>query len=222
MAQQVGALVNGLAPDGRLNNVSALIRALLRYSDIIDPWARSVSDTMVADVQRRDISLWRQAGSVIGQELKREILYAPTGAIMNQLQEEQVALIKSIPKDAAERVQRYAEMNIVNGERASEIAKAIMAQEHVSKAKATLIARTEVSRAASNLVQARAQYAGSTGYFWQTARDADVRPSHKAMQGQFVEWSDPPTLDKMVGHAGCFPNCRCYAKPYFPAIGELQ
>jgi len=214
----VGHLVSGLAPDGKLDNTSALIRALLQYAEIIDPWATNVAKAMVLDVARRDISLWKQAGEIIGRELKKEILYAPTGAIMNQLQEEQVSLIKSIPKDAAERVQRYAEMNIVSGERASTISKAIMAQEGVSKAKANLIARTEVSRAASNLVQARAQYAGSEGYFWRTSDDDDVRPSHKKMEGRYVLWTEPPTLDKLTGHAGCLPNCRCFAEPHFPGV----
>jgi len=215
----VGVLVNGLAPNGQLTNASALIRALLQYAEIIDPWARNVAGVMVNDVARRDESLWKTAGKMLGRELKKEILYAPTGRILSQLQDEQVSLIKSIPEEAAERVHRLAEMNIVTGARAATIAKEIMATEGVSKSKAMLIARTETSRAASNLVQARAQYAGSDGYFWRTSKDSDVRPSHAAMEGRFVNWNEPPTLDKMKGHAGCFPNCRCYAEPHFPTLG---
>lgn len=80
----------------------------------------------------------------------------------------------------------------------------------------SVIARTEVARTSSVLTQARAEHAGSTGYIWRTARDGDVRPSHKAMNGRFVRWGEPPTLDNLRGHAGCLPNCRCYADPVIP------
>ncbi|MGN5479510.1 phage minor head protein [Cupriavidus basilensis] len=58
---------------------------------------------------------------------------------------------------------------------------------------------------------------GSPGYFWRTSGDKDVRDSHRDMEGKFVEWDKPPTLDGMTGHAGCFPNCRCYPEPALPA-----
>ncbi|MDR8377773.1 phage head morphogenesis protein, partial [Acinetobacter baumannii] len=54
------------------------------------------------------------------------------------------------------------------------------------------------------------------GYIWRTSEDGDVRPSHKAMNGKFVAWNSPPTLDNLKGHAGCLPNCRCYTEPVIP------
>jgi uncharacterized protein with gpF-like domain len=50
---------------------------------------------------------------------------------------------------------------------------------------------------------------------WRTARDGDVRASHKAMEGKQVDWNRPPTLDGMTGHAGSLPNCRCFCQPQF-------
>ncbi|EFO4716945.1 phage head morphogenesis protein, partial [Escherichia coli] len=44
----------------------------------------------------------------------------------------------------------------------------------------------------------------------------DVRHSHREMEGKFVEWGKPPTLDGMTGHAGELPNCRCYKEIVFP------
>ena len=104
----------------------------------------------------------------------------------------------------------------MTSKRASEVARAILSTEDVSEAKARLIARTEVSRSAANLVEARATYAGSDGYVWRTSGDADVRDSHREMEGKYVRWSSPPTLDGMKGHAGTLPNCRCFAEPVFP------
>ena len=83
-----------------------------------------------------------------------------------------------------------------------------------------LIARTEVARTASGLTEARARHVGSDGYFWRTAKDADVRDSHRQMEGKFVKWNEPPTLsDGTVTHAGQIYNCRCYAEP---VINELN
>jgi len=86
----------------------------------------------------------------------------------------------------------------------------------VARSRALLIARTEVTRTATTLTQARAEHIGSEGYIWRTAGDGDVRPSHRAMNGKFVRWDSPPTLDNLTGHAGCVPNCRCYAEPVIP------
>ena len=36
------------------------------------------------------------------------------------------------------------------------------------------------------------------------------------MEGKFVSWDSPPTLDGMTGHAGEFPYCRCYPEPVIP------
>lgn len=75
---------------------------------------------------------------------------------------------------------------------------------------------TELGRATGALDQARALSIGSNGYIWRTAEDGDVRHSHREMEGKFVEWGRPPTLDGMTGHAGELPNCRCYKEIVFP------
>ncbi|EOT9334790.1 phage minor head protein [Escherichia coli] len=75
---------------------------------------------------------------------------------------------------------------------------------------------TELGRATGALDQARALSIGSNGYIWRTAEDGDVRHSHREMEGKFVEWGRPPTLDGMTGHAGELPNCRCYKEIVLP------
>ena len=82
-----------------------------------------------------------------------------------------------------------------------------------TRSRAMLIARTEVGRVSGEMTKARAMTAGSDGYIWRSAEDRDVRPSHKKMNGRFVKWNEPPTLDNLTGHAGCLPNCRCYMEP---------
>ena len=211
-------LVAGLAPEGKTENVSSLVRTLRDYARLIEPWANAVARYMLADVERKNRSMWRRQSNIISRELRNEIESAPTGAVLRQLQVEQVQLIQSVPLQAAERIHVLATESTITGRRAEEVAKLILETENVSASRARLIARTEVSRAAANLVQARATWAGSEGYIWRTSNDADVRDSHSRMEGKYVQWARPPTLDKMVGHAGCLPNCRCFAEPLFPQM----
>jgi SPP1 gp7 family putative phage head morphogenesis protein len=216
VAKQVGMIVRGMAPDGSTESAHAIVTALQGYAKLIEPWAASVSKVMVADVAMRDKSMWRQRNAEIGRELSLEISKAPTGAILSKLQQEQVKLITSLPLDAAERVHLLSQEALVSSARAKEIAAQIYATGEITESRAKLIARTEVARVSSNLVQARSQYAGSDGYVWRTSEDADVRESHSRMEGVYVRWSVPPKLDNMIGHAGTLPNCRCFAEPIFP------
>jgi SPP1 gp7 family putative phage head morphogenesis protein len=135
---------------------------------------------------------------------------------MRQSLAEQVRLITSLPREAAARVHKLTTEALVTGSRAAEIAREILNTGEVTESRAKLIARTEVSRTATALTQARAQHVGSEGYIWRTSRDGAVRRSHKAMEGRIVRWNEPPELDGMVGHAGEFPNCRCFVEPILP------
>lgn len=141
------------------------------------------------------------------------------GPVMQSIIAEQVKYIKSLPLEAADRVydiQNRAIEAVVTGGRAEHFAKEIAASGDIAKSRADLIARTELGRATGALDQARALSIGSNGYIWRTAEDGDVRHSHQEMEGKFVEWGKPPTLDGMTGHAGELPNCRCYKEIVFP------
>lgn len=215
LAKQIGQIITGYQPKD-LNEASTLNDMLRRYADALTPWATKVASDMLTEVNARDIGAWRALGAEISKGVMRDIMTAPAGEIMRALLSEQVTLIKSIPLDAAQRVHELTLKGLEDSTRASQIAKEIMRSGDVSKSKAMLIARTEVARTGSVLTEARAKHIGSDGYVWQTSRDGDVRQSHKEMQGKLVKWSDPPTLDGMTGHAGCFPNCRCWAEVLLP------
>ena len=216
VASQIGAIVRGLAPDGGVPDPDVVERALRSYSQILRPWAKSVGARMLADVQRRDWAVWKSLASDMSDAMRAELAAAPTGEALRRLLDEQVELITSIPLDAARRVHKLALEARTSGSRADTIVKEIMRSGHVSKSRANLIARTEVARTASGLVQARATFAGSEGYIWRTVEDSAVRRSHKKMSGRFVRWDSPPTTDGLIGHAGQLPNCRCYPEPVLP------
>jgi SPP1 gp7 family putative phage head morphogenesis protein len=193
--------------------------ALERYSEIITPWATKVAESFTIDVTRQNEKQWRQHSKDISSELRNMVDNAPVGQVMKSIVAEQIKYIKSLPLEAADRVydiQNKAIEAVVTGGRAEPFAKEIAASGDVSKSRANLIARTEIGRANGALDQARALSIGSNGYIWRTAEDGDVRHSHQEMDGKFVEWGRPPTLDGMTGHAGELPNCRCYKEIVFP------
>ena len=165
---------------------------------------------MVAEVAKANERDWRKLSAEIGQGIEKEVTQAHIAPAMEQLKRDQVRLITSLPEDASERVNRLTIEALSKGTRAETLAKEIYKTGAVTRKRADLIAATETSRAATTLTQARAEHVGSEGYVWRTSRDGSVRPSHKAMEGKFVRWDSPPTLDGMVGHPGCLPRCRCY------------
>lgn len=191
-----------------------------RYADTLDAWANAIVKKMHAQVSIRDWRQWKKFSEEMGIELRREILEAPTGAALQELMREQVTLIKSIPPDAAQRVHEMVMRGISEGRRHEALVEQIMRIGDVTRARATLIARTETSRTASVLTQVRAQAAGSEAYIWETALDERVRPSHAAMQGRLIRWDSPPTTDGLTYHAGMGPNCRCYCRPVWSARND--
>lgn len=218
VARTVGNIVKGMAPGGVPISLPKLTAALNSYADLLQPWASAVAERMIGEVDARNESAWIQAGRDMGREIRRELQSAPTGQTMRQLQAEQVALITSLPREAAERVHELSMQAITEGGRAKELAERIYNTGAVTESRAMTIARTEVARAASNLTEARAKHIGSTQYEWSTSQDLDVRPEHKQLGGKIFSWSDPPVAGSRGerAHPGTIYNCRCVALPIIP------
>ncbi|MDR3488798.1 MAG: phage minor head protein [Bradyrhizobium sp.] len=184
------------------------------YAQRLDPWADSVADRMVKEIAAADREAWRRTSTLIGRLLHKEIETAPTGAVMRDSLDRQVTLIKSLPLEAAERVHKLTMEGMVEGRRTNDIAKEIVRSGDVCRSRADLIARTEVSRTATELTKARATHIGSSQFIWRTVHDQSVRASHRALDGKVFSWDDPPECDPGY-HAlpGGIWNCRCYPEP---------
>lgn len=170
---------------------------------------------------------WKQAakhnsrGRLIYEALLKE-MKGPIGTALRFQVERNAAIIKSLPLDIAKQVNEHVLREVLKGTRASEIAEQIKAYfPEASKAKANLIARTEVSKTSTALTQARSEYVGANWYVWRTSEDSRVRSSHKIMDGVLVKWNAPPSPEKLDGqnrtfgnyNAGEIFNCRCYPEP---------
>ncbi|MGG3884343.1 phage minor head protein [Brevibacillus panacihumi] len=170
---------------------------------------------------------WRQAakynstGRLIYRLMQKE-MQGPLGATLRLQAERNAAVIKSLPLNVAKQVNEHVLREVMKGTRSSEIAQQIKAYfPEASKAKANLIARTEVSKTSTALTQARCDLVGARWYIWRTSEDSRVRDAHRVMDGVLVKWSNPPNPEQLDGqnrtfghyHAGEIFNCRCYAEP---------
>lgn len=186
------------------------------YAETIGPWAHQAAANMVLGIERDNADKFARLAHRMGYDMRTFLGGDAVGQVVAARIAENTRLIKSLVLDSALRAGELAHESLITGMRAEDMAEEIYGLNGVTKARAKVIAVTEVSKAATALTQARSEQFGSEGYIWRSVRDGATRPSHRAMEGKFVKWSEPPTLDGMTGHAGEFPNCRCYPEPVIP------
>lgn len=136
--------------------------------------------------------------------IKQRKIYVP---LMNKF-EENVSLIKNVPLDVVQELRNKYSSGV--SFRGSDI------EEYLYKRlgnRARLIIRTESSKLNAALTEVRARNLGVPAFVWSTSEDQRVRPSHKLMNGVVVFYGNILSLDKMVGYAGEYPNCRCIGLP---------
>lgn len=135
---------------------------------------------------------------------------------------ENATLIKTIPSLFAQKATEYATEEYLKGNRASVIRDKVLAMySDITEVEAQRIARTEVSKASSQLIQIRSKAVGINWYVWRTSKDKRVRHSHDVMEGVLVNFNNPPSPEKLAGekylygvyNAGEIFNCRCYPEP---------
>jgi hypothetical protein len=206
-------------------------------SDDFRKFAEAAALKMVTGLFRDVGNSWRQAAARNGKgrelyiALMRELRAGKKGERLNQLITENTYRIKTLPEDIGKDVAAYVERESLKGRRASDIQKEIvkMFPEH-TKARAELIARTQVSYTQTNLIRTRAESLGLNWYAWRAVGggkgDGRTRSSHRSMSGVLVNWNDPPAPETLFPrytktgrpyrnslgsyHAGQAPNCRCY------------
>lgn len=218
VGEYVGGVINTLWSPEDPNSETKIRAALNAYGTWLRPWAEAAGASMLADVKRRDERVWKSMSKELGSGIQKLIDSEPEGELLKFLLAEQVHYITSLPLDAAQRVHELVLKNMEGGNRAKELADEIRRSGEVSQSRAMLIARTETTRAASALVQVRAQTVGSEGYIWRSAEDSDVRPLHAKLDGTFHRWDTPPVAGSKGerAHAGMIYNCRCYCEPVIP------
>jgi SPP1 gp7 family putative phage head morphogenesis protein len=218
VARASGHLVQTHIDGHEIRNPSQLRDALKNYAKVLEPWAKRQSKKMLDRVSKTNRKAFRAKAKEVESQMRIIVSDFAVGPAAEALLAEQVKLIKSIPIEAGERAHRLALEAVAEGKRAAEIAEELQRTTEVTESRALVIARTEIARSNTKLLEARAGAVGSRQYRWHNSGDESVRDSHKGkrLQGMIFSWDSPPTLDDgMTGHPGTFPNCRCFPEPIF-------
>lgn len=224
VAQNAGHIVESHAEGANLRDQKKMQKALDDYAKLIEPWATVQATKLLENVQKSNRRAYERHSKIMNKMMKENVAKSKTGQAALALLNEQVVLITSIPREAGLRAQKIAYDNFINGSRAEpdpQIVRQLKIDMDMStKAavnRAKLIARTETAKANQAFVQVRAEAIGVNRYIWRTTMDGAERDSHAEMNGREVEWDNPPVLsDGTQGHAGTFPNCRCWQDPVLP------
>jgi SPP1 gp7 family putative phage head morphogenesis protein len=169
---------------------------------------------------------WRQAsrsnmqGKMIHEMLMKQLSGRVGEGVQRQI-DRNAKLISTLPLDVAKHVTNHIRERSLAGKRASTISEEIQQMfPDNTKARAALIARTEVSKLSTSLTQSRSEDIGIKWYCWKTSEDGRVRSSHRHMSDVLIPWSSAPSPERLDGirsvghyHAGEIWNCRCYAEP---------
>jgi SPP1 gp7 family putative phage head morphogenesis protein len=218
VARHVKDLINPFDPTNE-DDMRRLGQLITQYSDMLTPWAEATATRFINDVAQRDERAWFKTAKDLGVALRDEVRHTPIGATVYRLIDDQVRMIKDIPLEAGREMQELAFEAATGGKRYDEITPRIKEIHEMTDNRATLIARTEASKAQSAITRARAEFIGSTHYIWHAAMDYATRPMHKELNGHEFSWADPPVAEEGGDrhHPGDFPNCRCWAEPIIPS-----
>lgn len=183
---------------------------------------------MLTMAKRDNAASWRAAakkgsqGRHIYTLLKSEIDETIIKMALQDMLNENATLFKSVPQRIARNLTKEMMKAYQEGGRAKASQLVVQAKAPwLSSSHAMMIARTELSKAAAALTKARSDNLGVDWYIWQSSHDERVRDSHRFMNNVLVRWNSAPNPEALSGeksyfgsyHAGCCPNCRCYAEP---------
>lgn len=127
-----------------------------------------------------------------------------------------VSLIKSIPRQYADKLEALVMNALQTGQTNQELAQEIKKLGHSTDYRARLIAADQMGKINGQINKARQVSMGVETYVWQSAKDERVRIDHKNKHGQTFRWDDPPS----GGHPGEPIRCRCVALPNYEDLLE--
>ena len=209
---------NPADPSGSIDRISD---ALKTYGGELGSWSRLIAREFLGKAAENDWSTWREISHLLSGAERREIETLESDPTFQEMIDLEAELITSLPLEAAARAQEIARQSMYDAYRFEHIIDSINVLGDITEGRATLIARTESSRARTEFTRLRAEKIQSPGFIWRTVGDGTVRPMHQRLNGKYFDWDDPPICDYQRGEPrralpGCIWNCHCYALPVIP------
>jgi SPP1 gp7 family putative phage head morphogenesis protein len=128
---------------------------------------------------------------------------------------ENAKLIRSLPHELVDQVEAAVLRALRQGSTVRQLEREFRDKLALTKRRAQLIARDQVSKYSGKLTRHNQTSAGIEKYRWGTSRDERVRAEHRQLDGQVFSWDKPPMSARNGGryHPRQGFNCRCDAIP---------
>lgn len=152
-----------------LSKASGLIGGLVRRANSVNQFNRNIFAKFIRSVP--------ESNSNITDEMK---LWAIENA----------RLIKTIPERMLDKVAEIVYASVRSGESVRSLTIKLREAFDISKNRAKIIARDQISKLNGNITRARNLSLGITEYQWLSARDERVRHSHEVLEGKVCSWND--------------------------------
>jgi SPP1 gp7 family putative phage head morphogenesis protein len=158
----------------------------------------------------------RALGVDVNQALQDEKLKG----IIDKHIKENVKLIKSIPKDYFNKVNKIMQESLAKGTSVSSIKRQLFTEGlnvkqtgllGITKRRAKLIARDQTGKLNGQVNRARQLHLGIDEYIWRDRGDNRVRPLHVDLNGQKFSWNGEPRPPEDLD-PGQPIQCRCIAE----------
>lgn len=224
VTRNVERILHRFSPNDPASSIE-VIKELQGYAEKLEDWAKEKIGGIIYNLNDDSRKKWEKQSANISKYLRIEMEKAPIKGLLKQYMEENVKRIKSVPLNAAKKIEKIVLENLKTGaERAESLTDIVMQIGKLPdsmRSRAKLIARTEIAKMSTGLVKARAVSSDINWYVWRSTHDIRVRSSHKLMDKVLVAWDDPASPEELDGakrsyghyHPGEIFNCRCYARP---------
>lgn len=175
-----------------------------------------------ATKQRIEKAVGKAMGVNVAQLVESEGL----SDAVNSSVRENVRLIRTIPAQYLDRIERIVLQETVKGRSATSIINQIREVHNVSENRARVIARDQSNKINGEITRQRQTALNIRAFRWRTVGDEAVRESHRLRNGKVYAWAPEfvgqrladgtvlldPTIDD-IGYPGEDIQCRCIAEP---------
>lgn len=199
---------------------AAINNAGREWLDRFDEFARESGRRFAKDAaghaDRSFMAALRDAGFTVQFKMT-----AAANDVLQATIAEQVALIRSIPREYLTQVQGAVMRSVTQGRDLGSLATELREQHGVTKRRAALISRDQNNKSTAAITRVRQQELGITQAIWlHSAGGKTPRPTHVAMNGQTYDVAkgmfDP--AEKKWIWPGELINCRCVARAVIPGL----
>lgn len=173
---------------------------------------QQMRELMKLEAERHTETFRERARQLIGIDTRAIIRSEDIEDQLRAALSRNAALINSLGDDVINRVQQTIYSASANGASFRDVSKQMQSHFEITRRRADLIARDQMSKLNSDLSRTRQEQAGVEKYTWRTSQDERVRPRHRRLDGTVYRWGES------TGAEGGLPpgqpvQCRCVAIP---------